>query len=483
MPRGSEWEEVIQQTNDDQLTKELLKKEEKLKHLKKEKKAYLREINDIQRSKTWSYAHKAKQLSGKLNDLFGKKEILDHTEYRQRLEQELEDTKEELYQLKKQYQKKFLKDQSLNTYQIEEFVRSVRDKGKIVDFLEQLIEEKNKLSNNYNHALRYIARLFMTENVEYRHFIYSQILSALTIDEVPEFMLREGLIEPKEQRLSLKKIPSFRACLNMRVRQKQLVEQLPEYILEDKIDAYYFVDQLHVRRPEVYAQKFSLNDIPKQNYSVIKPIDGAGARGVYLIYSEHEIIDLYRSRKLTNWEELTFSMKQDLETNLVEEDSWFMEEFILDHYETRKQANDLKFYCFYGKVGVILEINRYPERKHCWWTRTGERIRTGKYDEDLFLGEGVSEKELVMVEMISSKIPAPFIRIDFLRSGNELVFGEFTAKPGNYDEFNDEIDRLLGDYYLAAEARLTNDLLTGKQFPEFTEFCKTLGYGLGMIQR
>src|SRR5699024_12747322 len=66
----------------------------------------------------------------------------------------------------------------------------------------------------------------------------------------------------------------------------------------------------------------------------------------------------------------------------------------------------------------------------CWWTACGERIRTGKYGDDLFVGEGVTGEEGEMAAALSAKIPAPFIRIDFLRSDNGLVFGEFTSKPG-----------------------------------------------------
>jgi hypothetical protein len=47
------------------------------------------------------------------------------------------------------------------------------------------------------------------------------------------------------------------------------------------------------------------------------------------------------------------------------------------------------------------------------------------------------------------------------------VFGEFAPKPGNYDEFDDETDQWLGDYYLQAEGRLTNDLINGKEFRHY----------------
>lgn len=481
MPKESEWEEVVHQEEMGRVANRL-KKEEKLKQINAEKELYAKKILQIERSKTWSYTRKVNKLRKKLYTLFGKRSSFDEIQNQRYLEAELEKTKEELYELKRRYEEIFLNNERLNEYEIEQFIQDVRKRGRIVDYLEHLLHEKSQLTKNYNHALRYIARLFMREGIEYRHFIYEKILSSLSVDEIPEFMLREGLLEPEENQLSLKNVPSFRASLSMRIRQKQFMKQLPEYMLEDKIDAYYLADRLQIRRPQVYVKRFCIEDVQIFDHSVIKPYDGAGARGVYLIYSEHDMIDLYRSRKLSSRDELIKSMKKDLETCLVPRDQWFAEELIQDPNEVNQQAKDLKFYCFYGKVGLILEISRYPERRHCWWTRDGKRIRTGKYDDEIFIGDGVTENEIKMIEEVSAKIPAPFLRIDFLRSENELIFGEFTAKPGNYDEFNDEIDQLLGDYYLEAEARLTKDLFLGKSFDEFKEFYKLIGYEEELIQ-
>ena len=166
-------------------------------------------------------------------------------------------------------------------------------------------------------------------------------------------------------------------------------------------------------------------------------------------------------------------MAKDLATGWVAENNWLAEELVVEDFEKKIPARDLKFYSFYGKVGLILEITRYPELRQCWWTRDGKRIRTGKYEEQLFKGDGVTEEEIAFIEQLSKKIPAPFVRIDFLKSEEGLIFGEFTAKPGNYDYFNEQIDRQLGDYYLEAEINLTNDLFSNKQFNEFNQFLRS----------
>src|SRR5699024_676313 len=48
-----------------------------------------------------------------------------------------------------------------------------------------------------------------------------------------------------------------------------------------------------------------------------------------------------------------------------------------------------------------------------------------------------------------------------------------------YDEFDDRTDQRLGDYYIEAEGRLTNDLLNGKPFTEYKRFVKNKGIEIG----
>src|SRR5699024_9072237 len=161
-----------------------------------------------------------------------------------------------------------------------------------------------------------------------------------------------------------------------------------------------------------------LKNIPQREGIVVKPSDGAGARGVYLIHRLDYIYDVKNSKVLTSFEALMTSMQNDLHAGAVEEDDWMVEEIIYENKESLKPARDLKFYMFYGKVGVVLEIVRDPEVRHCLWNCNGERILTGKYEESLFRGEGITLEEISMVESLSEEIPAPFLRIDFLTSEN-----------------------------------------------------------------
>src|SRR5690625_5347197 len=157
----------------------------------------------------------------------------------------------------------------------------------------------------------------MNGKIDQKNLVYTKILAALKTEDIPEFMVRAGLVEDG---IPLQQVASFRASLSMRVRQKQLIDPLPEYMLENKRDAYQFVDQLGVRKPEVAAEEYRVIDIPKQERVVIKPSDGAGTRRVYLVYKVNDIIDIKRSKQLDGWAALLASMEADLASGWVEED-------------------------------------------------------------------------------------------------------------------------------------------------------------------
>src|SRR5699024_12333961 len=135
-------------------------------------------------------------------------------------------------------------------------------------------------------------------------------------------------IEALTDNLQLKDAASFRASLNMKIRQYQLTGFLPEYVLDGKQTAYEFIDRLKIRRPWTEGRTYRAEALPFEVSTVIKPADGAGARGVYLIHDFNDIIDLKRARKLSSTEELVKSMKQDLESGWVVQNDWMAEELI-----------------------------------------------------------------------------------------------------------------------------------------------------------
>lgn len=450
----------------------MLETEEEMTHIDKGIKQNKKEINRIKKSNTWTYSKPFRKSTHFFNKLTRREKMANQEKRIAELELELAETKKSLFQANQHHTDHTMENLPLHDDQITRFLRELRNSGELIDFLNRAVQRKKHLQANYAKALKYIARLYMNEHPEYKEWIFQKVLSVLHNEEIPEFMMRPGLMETQ---MSLNHVSSYRASLNMRMRKSQLQEKpLPEWILDDKQTAYQFAKNLGIRVPWVSEVTYRIETLPIKQGIVIKPADGAGSRGVYLINDKNNIVDLKRREQLENWDRLLERMQKDLVTKWVEKDEWIIEELLLEDPKTSQHARDVKFYCFYGQVGVILEITRYPEPKYCWWAPSGERVRVGKYDEEIFRGLGVTSEEISMVEDLSKEIPAPFIRIDFLRTQDGLVFGEFTPKPGNYDEFDEETDERLGDYFLQAENHLINDLMAGKEFQAFNRLNKHL---------
>lgn len=267
--------------------------------------------------------------------------------------------------------------------------------------------------------------------------------------------------------LQLTGVASFRQLLTLRSRRSQLVGAGPEWRLNSKEKGARFARRHGLACPDVYARNVKAEHLEILPGSVIKPASGAGSRGVYLILGDRRIFEPGRNREMQGDNALLESMREDLATKRVRYDCWTVEELVTEDEVGLKPGTDLKFYCFYGMVGLVLEVERTDSTRYCEWDGEGKLISTGKYVGKEFSGKGVSAEQLALAAELSLKIPSPFMRIDFIRSSTALegmMFCEFTPRPGNYHRFNLETDRRLGDLYLMAEARLEKDMLQGKSF-------------------
>lgn len=326
---------------------------------------------------------------------------------------------------------------------------------------QELIKRKKNINNRLNMAIYEIMRQHQDSPLEIQEELYNQMIKGLSINEIPEFIIRKG---NSQNGIHLDNMASFKVLLNIQASKSKLNELPIEKMLDDKLKAYKLADLLSIKRPWISEIYNHYKNLPPKESVVLKPVNGAGSRGVYLIKDQNTIIDLRHSRELSNWNQLEIALKRDLDEQLVKEDKWYFEELIENE---EKPARDYKFYTFYGEVGLILEISRIPEIKYCWWTRDSERISVEKYDENLYKGTPVNAEQIKLVEKISKELPLPFVRIDFLSEEKGYVFNEFTPYPGNYDEFDEETDRFLGKLYLKAQNRLENDLIAGKKFDVF----------------
>ena len=214
---------------------------------------------------------------------------------------------------------------------------------------------------------------------------------------------------------------------------------------------------------ESYADADSLLSRVRESESrlVVKPWIGNSSKGIYIVYGADDIFDLGRREGMKSFEDFARRIAG------TEQTGWSVEPFLPSTYDERCPAHDLKFYSFYGRIGLVLEVRRHPTIRYCWWNADGERIGKVKHEQRLFLGQGFSDLEKEWAIKLSSEIPAPFMRIDFLRSSKGSFFGEFTPRPGGFEYFPNRLNRWLGERYLEAQTRLLDDLWNGKTFDHF----------------
>ena len=197
---------------------------------------------------------------------------------------------------------------------------------------------------------------------------------------------------------------------------------------------------------------------------VLKPAGAAGSPGAFVVYGRDAILDLRQRHWIADLDALA------REVAALSRESWRIEDFVAKPGDPLSPAPALRFFSFYGRVGLVVEVEHYPVARRAIRLGDGRLHPAGRDIDRLFEGEGFTAAERAMVEEIGARLPLPFLRIDLIRAGAGLLFDAFTPMPDDVEELDPELDALLGDLFLDAELRLMRDLLAGKRFPAFTEW-------------
>jgi hypothetical protein len=335
----------------------------------------------------------------------------------------------------------------------------------ILSKLQEVAREKRRFEKTYAELLDRV-QYFVKDRNDYSSYLSEQVkkavISTLEADEI-----RSHLLHSVGSKYPLSNVASFGTSVVLNTRKAQL-RGVTSYELARKDLAYQFAKEIGCPIPLNADTVVPSAAIKPQEHIVIKPLSQANSKGAYMVQQADDILDLGRRKPLQDWTELEAGLREDLEKGTVTEDKWIVQELIYEDAERTQPARDLKFYCFYGEVALILEICRFPEKQFCWWNAKLEQIETGLYEDKRFTGAGVTPEQIKFAASMSAKIPTPFIRIDFLKGWQGLVFCEFAALfPGEYHGLTDSIDTWLGNCFLDAEGRLMEDLLKGKRFEEY----------------
>ena len=234
--------------------------------------------------------------------------------------------------------------------------------------------------------------------------------------------------------------------------------------INDKYRAYVFADRHGVDHPKTFGSYESIDHVDWANLPdtfVLKTRWGSSNHGVKALIREGSDTyhDLLRSSRCSVAEIVDDYL--EMESKGTVSKAMFAEELILKH-GMRQIADDWKFYCFDGVVGLCMQRDvrasgDLSQWRFKFWDRDWKDMGPIKYadrlDPDLVApDDGAALVELA--ERISAIVGRPFLRIDLFESDRGPVLGEFTPRPGPPEVFTAEIDEMLGRMWEEAEQRL-----------------------------
>ena len=340
-----------------------------------------------------------------------------------------------------------------------------RGEAETKDFCEKIITHYRNGGRSTASVLTKLARKIDASALPNKTVLSQQLLEAVCGDHIKQQHLRKFVNYRMGESFTANMVKHVAAARSLK---RERAKRTPEWFVNTKKKGHLVATHLGARVPETYCVGIASASIELKDDIVIKPTFGADSVGVFLVKDRSAMFDGASRNVFAGETELRKRIAALLASGKVKRDSWRIEELIRG--KKSFAPIDVKFYCFYGRVAMVCEVQRLPERKFNWYNLNGELIRTGRYEDMEFESEGLRPEEVELAAKFSSEIPTPFLRIDFMRAENDdLVFCEFTPCPANFEEHNATIDLMMGREFTSAEARLRDDLLMGKSFSRFLE--------------
>lgn len=291
----------------------------------------------------------------------------------------------------------------------------------------------------------------------------SKLYSPLSVKDMREFFVADGA--------KFDIGVSFRSSMSNMMRVKRRMVSRGYNVAggaNSKVRDRAFAERLGVRTPKAIAEDVPASQIIPSPRTIVKPMRGAGSRGVFYIDDDLKL----RSIKSGKTYDTLAAAEHEYSPLLTPNSSlnWIVEEAILD--EDGNLAPDIKAYMFYGEPGVYIEIQRRSSAdgkvEHSVYDATYSKIDFSPHYTP-WTGKGVPPGLTEMAHRISVHTPAPFLRIDFLAGAEGGVLGEITPHPGGTyaGDLFDDVDKKLGKLFVDAQARLAIDLLEGKTFDDY----------------
>ncbi len=247
-------------------------------------------------------------------------------------------------------------------------------------------------------------------------------------------------------------------------------DKIPEWkllsVLNDKLKSYSLIDKLGIIRPALFGIFDSIHNVPMESLPeefVLKPYHGDNNWGVFSITKAGEKYHDGMRNIIFTHEELVKTYEDEKTRSPTMSSTCFCEQVVKEISETFSIPVDYKFYCFDGKVKLLLirDLNGgadITQRRYRFFDEQFELVDGISNDltdsDSIILPENISELAEV-AEKISASVPLPFIRVDLFNSVEGVIFGEFTVDCGLVDKYNPTWDKILGEAYVEAQKNLS----------------------------
>lgn len=268
---------------------------------------------------------------------------------------------------------------------------------------------------------------------------------------------------------------SFRSSMTNMMRTKKRLRAIGYNIASgsnNKTLDRAFGERMGVPTPKELARDVATADVIVQPGTIIKPMRGAGSRGVFYVRPDGALLSVKS--------QAVYGGLHDAEseyTTLIKPGrpmTWMVEEAVVG--PDGGLARDMKAFMFYGEAVIYREIVRGAQgagpagNLFANYDSEGRPIHFRPRDNELE-GRGVPEVVRKYVETLSLAVPTPFLRIDMLVGAHDCYLGEITPHPGGTyaGDLYDDVDKLMGAKFHEAEARLFVDMFEGKRFSDYFE--------------
>lgn len=256
----------------------------------------------------------------------------------------------------------------------------------------------------------------------------------------------------------------------------------PIWTVNSKLEGYRFARSHGLDVPETYGDYAHVSDVPWSSLPsafVIKTNEGSTAEGVLpLIRRDRKYSDLLNMRRGLLTRDDIIAYLDDLVARKKVSAELAVEELLLSpHHDDEVLAPDVKLYCFYGEVAMVLcRLTNGTRNHHHFSYRYFDA--QGRDLGEALAGHGNVDPEVPvplhlpdLVEAAASMsvaLKVPFVRLDFYERKDAIVFGEVTPSPGGEQQPRRDLDDHFGQLWKFAEVRLMHDLnRSGVLNPDF----------------